>query len=81
MYANNLPYFFQTYLVYALSLVGMLTGLALGKHLLIPSSRPYSAHDYRETRGVSKFCSPRMLYLFGALASTACMFTASFLTF
>ena len=44
-YEEGLPYFFQTYFVYALSILGMVFGLSLGKHLLLISK----GSDYKDS--------------------------------
>lgn len=69
IYGLGSQFFFLTYLVYALCILGMVLGLALGKKFLA------TAADF-STGGNH---SPRKVYFVSSLLANACMLGSSFL--
>ena len=81
VYMHSEEWFFATYLIFALCMLGMVMGLPIGKSLLLPETvfirRPSGDQSTAVTAIAPEPRNPRTVYLFGSLACAASMLAAS----
>lgn len=82
VYMQSEDWFFATYLVFALCMIGMVMGLSVGKSLLLPETVFVSGQSGDQATTVTTFSqeprNPRSVYLGGSLACAASMLASSF---